>query len=446
MILDYLKYVVWSFEPYAFIGVMGMGIASDILFSFPYPAHWLQICSYIMFGIASLLFIALQVICVAHFFAYISRFSCREYCNFYFKNLTHNVFWGTYPMGLITLLNFLSKIAQMKQTSQTVAKQITVLVYALWWYDVFISLLVAWGVSFLIWQDYYFQEKKEDPSNFYKIVSSEHIKSKLLLVVVPLVVVASSSSLFVMTELFGKTFNRNIQLLTMVITALIWSHALIFVFILITIYFWSLYVYKLPGMDQIFTLFLVLGPLGQGSFGILLLTENIKKYVNTYYPLSTVQERTLSEFTILQIVVPWCFKVFGLLLALALLSTGYFFTMISIAAIASYLNDKTVDSNGHVRRVYHFHKGFWGMTFPMGTMSLGTNEIFVQYNRYIPMGAFRVLGTIYAVVCIVWSIFCFACSAYQFNRKYIDNKLYKNGAVPSPVDRSESAEDKVFTA
>lgn len=403
-----------QFDPYLFIFVMGTGISSDILYSFPYPAYWLRICSYIMFSIASLLFISLQFMFILHIIYFTRKYSMRQYFDKYFRNLSKNIFWGTYPMGLVTIINYLNNLSNHFHFKghYILARNMIRLVYVLWWYDIIISVFIAWGVTFIIWQNYYFHDGLGEWKYEHEKMAAEHLKSVLLLAIIPMIVGTACSSLFTMSELFTLTFNRNIQLLTMIITALIWLHAIIFVFILLFLYFWSLYVFKIPSMSQVFTMFLVLGPMGQGSFGILLLTNNIKLYADQYY--HPLQDNT--EYNILLITIPWCFKIFGMIIAMSLLAMGYFFTIISVVAIISYANERDPENN-QTRQIYRFHQGFWGATFPMGTMSLGSGELFIQYNKFVPLGAFRVISTIYGVVCILWTLYCLVNTAILYTKR-----------------------------
>ncbi|SMN21198.1 similar to Saccharomyces cerevisiae YPL092W SSU1 Plasma membrane sulfite pump involved in sulfite metabolism and required for efficient sulfite efflux [Maudiozyma saulgeensis] len=431
-----IQKVVWHFEPFSFVMVMGTGIASDILYSFPYPAHWLRICSYIFFAIACLLFIFLQLFACIHMFWYANRYSWHRYFNHYYRNLMHNVFWGTYPMGLVTIINYLTNLTETSSIiSENNSKRLMIFIYILWWYDITISMLTAWGISFLIWQDYYYTE---DWANKYPVgtdrqkIATQNLKSTLLMNVIPLVVGTASGAYFTMTNIFTITFNRNIQLLTMVICFLLWLHAILFVGILVTLFFWNLYVNKLPKMQQVFTMFLVLGPLGQGAFGILLMTNNIKIYVENYYPaIESINAPKGSETALLTLFIPWCFKIFGLLTSLALLGMGYFFTIITFVAIISYLPVKE-ESNSKTNKkitILTFHKGFWAMTFPMGTMALGTKEVWVQYGKYVPLSAFRVVSTIYSTLCVVWVIVCLAGSIYIKCVPYLRHQLNKQQSM-----------------
>lgn len=390
-----------------FVMVMGTGISSNILFAFPYEARWLRICSYPMFAVACLLFVSIQALQLLNMYVFIREQSFTEYCNAYFRNLKRNVFWGTYPMGFATIINYIVSLARYEVQSTVQAKRMMRLAYVFWWYDVAISLFCAWGISFLIWQKYYFLEDKDEYQSLNDRMATEELKSVLLMLFIPLVVAASSSSIFTMSDLFSDTFNRDIQLMTMVVTTLIWLNAIILVFIFIVIYFWSLYVNKIPPLRQVFTLFLLIGPMGQGSFGILLLTDNIRLYVDKYYS-NTGQNM---NYDILLLVIPWCFKILGLMAALALLAMGFFFSVLCFISIASYFGKKVevrVGDEMKFKRIYNYHKGWFAMTFPMGTMSLGSTQVWLQYNDHVPMKSFRVIGAIYAVLCIGSTLVCLA--------------------------------------
>lgn len=384
-----------------FVMVMASGISSNLLYSFPFEGHWMRVCSYIMFGVASAIFIVLQIYVFVHAYVVIRSTSFNDYFKRYYASTQHGPFWGAYAMGLATIINYLAFLAENEAKGTGNAKRLIILAYALWWYDLLLSLLTAWGISFLIWQKYDIDDK--EPSRYATLnqrFAAESLKSILVLAVVPLVVASATVGKFTMTEVFRAHFHRHIQLMNIILTVLILFHALIFVFMIITIYFWSLYVNKIPPMNQVFSMFLILGPLGQGSYSGLLIGENIQEYVNLYYPLG---ENGNDE--ILVKVIPWFFKIFFLLMAFGLISLGYFFTIICFTSILSYSKRKE-GSGTEVRRIYTFHKGWLAMTFPTGTMALGNREIYVIYNQYVPLKAFHYIGAIYGGLCIVWTIIC----------------------------------------
>lgn len=405
------------FHPFLFVMVMGSGISADLLFEFPYDARWLKICSYPMFAIAVLLFLYFQAMGIVHFIFYVKDKSFSEYLDQFLRNVTISTGWGTYPMGLSTIINYLYLLAEQRIESRVKAKHVMRLVYVLWWYDLALALLSAWGISFLVWQKHFKGPLGKHRTHREKVMY-EHLNSTLLLIVIPLVVNSSSSGLFTMTDLFTTTFNRNIQLLTLAITVMVWLQAQGFVAILFVINFWNFYVNKLPAMRQAFTIFLFLGPMGQGAYGINLLTEDIRLYVVRYYNGNHDNiTDTYSDLQrqILLLAVPWSFKIIGLLLGLLLLSFGYFFTVVGFTSLSSHWKSSTelqIGSGIKRDRIWNFHRGWFAMTFPMGSMSLGTYRIWVLYNEYVPMKTFRVLGAIYASICIFWTIVCLLGTAY----------------------------------
>lgn len=406
------------FHPFLFVMVMGTGISADLLFEFPYEARWLKICSYPMFATAVLLFLYLQLMGIVHFIFYVTDKSFEEYVGQFIRNVTISTGWGTYPMGLSTIINYLYLLAEHRIESKIKAKRVMRLVYVLWWYDLALALLCAWGISFLVWQRHFMGPLGKHRSHQEKVMS-EHLNSTLLLIIIPLVVNSSSSGLFTMTDLFSETFNRNIQLLTLVITVLVWLQAQGFVAILFVINFWNFYVNKLPAMMQAFTTFLFLGPMGQGAYGINLLIEDIRLYVEKYYNGNNGNVNNNNsdlQRQILLLAVPWSFKIIALMLAFLLLSFGYFFTVIGFTSLSSHWKSAVeinVGSGIKRRRIWHFHRGWFAMTFPMGSMSLGTYRIWVLYNDYVPMKTFRVLGTIYASICIIWTLVCLSGTFYH---------------------------------
>lgn len=438
MLIRWLPGLARHFEPFMFIMVMGTGISSNILFTFPYEARWLRICSYPMFALTCLLFVSIQALQLLHMYVFIREKSFVNYLNEYFRNLGRNAFWGTYAMGLATIINYIASLARSEVHNAVQAKRLMRLAYVLWWYDVAISLACAWGISFLIWQKYYFAEEKYEYQFYNYRMAREELKSTLLLLFIPLVVAASSSGSFTMSDLFSETFNRNIQLMTMVVTTLMWLHAIIFVFILIVIYFWSLYVNKIPPLRQIFTMFLLMGPMGQGSLGVLLLTDNIRLYVEKYYSGTGLNE----NYNILLLTIPWCFKILGLMSALALLAMGFFFTVLCFISIASYSGTRVevcVGDEKKFKRIYDYHKGWFSMTFPMGTMSLGSTQIWLQYNDNVPLESFRVIGAIYGVLCIAATLTCLA-GTFLSSAKPIMIYFGKSIGVPCSRNSESSSE------
>lgn len=395
----YQKCWIDGFTPFWFIMCMGTGISANILYKFPYKGQWMIRCSYIFFAIACILFISLQLISWIQFLQ--NAFSGPKRKLYYwrcFRNMNNNVFWGTYAMGLQTIINYIFVIATSNSVKDTEhAKRLMHMVFVLWWYDISISFIIAWGITFIIWKDHnhYFEETEDYESVPEIKTMRENLQTVLLLPVITLVVACSCSGIFAMSDLFTQCYNRNVQLLTLTITFLAWLHVIVLVAFIMVIYVWNLYVNKLPQENKVFSLFLCLGPMGQGAFGILWLTKDVKIYIDMYYKIDPNVD--LNGY-IAKVAVGCCFQIFGLLASLTLLGTGFFFTFLAILRIITCFKGKT--------ELYKYQKAWWSMTFPLGTMAIGSLEFYIQFDPLVPMSAFRVISTIYSGACIIVTLAC----------------------------------------
>ncbi|SCV03031.1 LAME_0H07162g1_1 [Lachancea meyersii CBS 8951] len=424
-----------KFSPFYFVTVMGTGISSNILHSFPYDARWLRICSYIMFSVACILFVTLLTMLAAVAVVHMRERSLRNLGRLYFFDYTYSLFWGTLVMGYITIINYIFQLANDELKGRSVANGLVIFVYVLWWTSVVLSLGSAWGLTFCIWLKH---NRYWDDSDLQPCTKNmqQRLQSTLLLPVVPLVVVTSSSGIFTMSQLFVDNTTRNVQLLTLGVTALIWFNALLLTVLVVSTYVWNLYVNKIPPLNLIFTMFLVVGPMGQGAYGIMLFTDNIKRYIERYYPFTAAD----GEIYLVCLAVKWSFKVCGIVLSLLLISNGIFFTLLAFAAIASY--GSTLRSRHTGPKVTAFHKGWWAMTFPLGTMALGSKELYAQYHQYVPISAFRVVSVIYSVLCVGSTIGCLAGSIWIFSRHLLalrssKPKLLSNESLTDTSDQNQ---------
>ena len=382
-------------------------MSADLLHTFPFYGQWLRVCSYIMFALSSTVFLYFHFLGMFHFAYIVKTQSLSYYCDKYLKDLNVNLFWGIYSIAFTGLLNYLILLCTDELANSAHIKGMITFVYVLWWYDFVTSLICSWGITFIIWKDHYFKDGSDDCSCFRERTMTEYLKSLLLLSIIPLVVVSTSGGLLMEAAAFQNTFNRNVHLITLVVSILLWLHSFSIVLIILTIFFWNLYVNKLPPLISIFTLFIVLGPLGMGGYGSLIITKGIQQYVTQYYPVPTDFN---NEASILVLVIPWIFRIFGLLFCLIWVVTGYFFTVIVILYVISFLGPDELRSNDSNKKIYHYHRGWWTMAFPLGTMSLASNELYVEFGEFVPIKAFRIVSVMYAGTCIVWAIVCVSCT------------------------------------
>jgi tellurite resistance protein TehA-like permease len=133
----------------------------------------------------------------------------------------------------------------------------------------------------------------------------------------------------------------------------------------LVVYFQRLTIHKLPPREVIVSVFLPLGPLGQGGFAIMKLGQVAMKV----FPLTgTLSQSKTQAGDVLYIV--------GLLMALMIWGFGLVWLFFAFASIS--------------RSRFPFNMGWWGFTFPLGVFTMSA----IQMGTELPSAFFRVLGTV----------------------------------------------------
>lgn len=159
--------------------------------------------------------------------------------------------------------------------------------------------------------------------------------------------------------------NPHYALWTVILSYILWGTGLPLAMTILVIYFQRLTVHKLPPREVIVSVFLPLGPLGQGGFAIM----RLGKVALKIFPVThTLQLATGNAGEILYVVgwltavIMWGFAVVWLFFALASIS----------------------------RSKFPFNMGWWGFTFPLGVFAVSTTTL----GKEIPSTFFDVLGTV----------------------------------------------------
>lgn len=334
---------VKDFHNVWFASVMGTGISACILYEFPYPLEWLRVLGIMLFAVALFLFILHNVLFVLKNFVWYRDWE-------FMTNVKQSVFLGCYPMGLATLINMISFMS---------LRNWFIFEYVLFWINFVTSVGCAWGVTFVIFRTSAIHDFHEHGMN-----------ATLLLPLVTLTVTSSTGSL-----MFDK-IPVYLQLFHMIVCFMTWANTVALSFAFLPIYFAKLYITKLPPKPMIFTTFIPIGVMGQGAFGIVLLSDCCSKYLQSHPHLSP------------EILLP--VQVICIMIALFLLSFGYFMTFLAVTS--------TLSTGIHSK----FTKNWWAMTFPLGTMAVGNSKLGTLYNLQF----FRVLGCIYGVATVLITCVC----------------------------------------
>lgn len=396
--------LIKGFTPGLFVTVMGPGVSSCILYNFPYPSRWLEICGCIMFGVAVIFLIATLTCFVVSLWRYPKKFAS------YTSDPKTAPYMGCLSMGYNTLVNFLYFLTENWAIG----------IFVLWWISVILALYTAFIVFYSS-----FLAKQKSKSNY---LDPKDLHTTLLLPMVTLIVSASSANLFAL-----ELPSVNLQIMTMIISYIMWSIGIMMATIIISVHYWRLFVFKIPPTNLIFTTFLPSGVCGQSSYFILLFGNNIYKllvkhhdtllsshflHIPGYMDISSVNTLEIS-ISMGQVVL-----ITAAMVGLFLLSFGYFCTYVAviscISKIPPFTNNYNLEyaynplSQNPFTRIFTgfiaFNRTYWAMTFPLGTMALSNHQLAENFGG---LEAFRVMATIYDVALLVITVGCICGVVYK---------------------------------
>ena len=154
-------------------------------------------------------------------------------------------------------------------------------------------------------------------------------------------------------------------LMTIIVSYVLWGTGVPLAMAVLVMYFHRLTVYKLPAREVIVSVFLPLGPLGQGGFAIM----QLGKVAITVFPqLSTLDEQVTGSGKILYTM--------GWLIAIIMWGFGLVWFFFALASIS--------------RSRFPFNMGWWGFVFPLGVFTVAATTL----GQEVPSAFFRVLGTV----------------------------------------------------
>lgn len=331
--------IVLNFTPSWFSVTMGTGIVSILLHNLPYNATWLYWISVVIFCLNVLLFVTFLGVSILRYAMF------RGLFRFMMNHPVQSLFTGTLPMGLATIVNMVVFVCVPVWGDRAVT-----LAWTLWWIDVVISVATCFYLPFVVMHKHQNELSKMTAVWLLPIVST---------------IVASASGGIVADVLP----NPQHQLWTIIVSYVLWGTGFPLAMVVLVIYFHRLTMYHLPAREVIVSVFLPLGPIGQGSFAIM----QLGRVAKDVFPVTgTLDPQAGSTF-------------YNLGNALALVMWGYglvwlFFALASIS-----------------RSKFPFNMGWWGFTFPLGVYSVST----VTLAKNLPSTFFKVLGTVFSIIVVL---------------------------------------------
>jgi tellurite resistance protein TehA-like permease len=157
--------------------------------------------------------------------------------------------------------------------------------------------------------------------------------------------------------------NPDHSLWTLIASYILWGTGIPLAMTILVIYFARLTVHHLPPREVIVSVFLPLGPLGQGGFAIMQLGKvSMQLFPRTGTLLGVSSGETLYNVGFLMAIIMWGYGIVWLFFAVASISHSKF----------------------------PFNMGWWGFTFPLGVFAIATDT----FGKELPSTFFSVLGTV----------------------------------------------------
>ena len=170
--------------------------------------------------------------------------------------------------------------------------------------------------------------------------------------------------------------NANHAIITITISYVLWGMGVPLALVVLAMYFHRLAIHKLPPQEVIVSVFLPLGPLGQGGYAAMQLgiqASNIFPRTKTLHPMAGEVLYNL-----------------GVMIAMILWGFGLVWLFFAVASVS--------------QRRFPFNMGWWGFTFPIGVFTMST----ITMGQELPLAFFSVVGTVLAVgVMILWAVVAF---------------------------------------
>ncbi|MDH1706376.1 TDT family transporter [Acinetobacter johnsonii] len=267
-----------------------------------------------------------------------------------FQHPSMSLFLGTIPMALATILNGFLKYGQpiYGDTAVQIAQM-------LWYADVVLAILVAWGVPFAMYRH------------------QEHALQQMTAVwLLPIVAceVAASSGGLLLGHLAADTHAVAILLGSYVL----WGVSVLPAFAILTILMLRLVLHKLPEKELAVSSWLALGPIGTAALALLVLGHQAPTLMAS---LGLAQLGQL-------------FHQAGILASLILLGFGLWWLGIAVLTTLH-----------HAKQDLPFNLGWWGLTFPLGVYTLAILTLAQQLNLAF---LYAVGYAFAAILMLLWSL------------------------------------------
>jgi len=188
-----------------------------------------------------------------------------------------------------------------------------------------------------------------------------------------------------------------------IVSYIIWGTGVPISFLIMALYFHRLCVHHVPPSEQIVSVFLPIGPCGQGAFGIIQLGKVVRTlaYTDNLQFGSVLPQGVNDAKTIASAIYGG-----GIVVGLILWGVGLFWVVIAVLTIID------IKRKGG----FPINIGIWGFTFPLGVFTVATTALATELDSK----AFKIIGTILSIVVILLWLYVAAWTTY----KSIDGTMF----------------------
>ncbi|KAK7032766.1 sulfite efflux pump SSU1 [Favolaschia claudopus] len=343
-----IRHFTWSWHTI----VMGTGAVASLVsrFHFGEGSEAVKVLTLLLFFLNLCFFSIITTATVARYYLF------PELWDAMLEHPTQSLFMGAFPMGASTLINLSLTI---HQTYSYGGPGFVYALWAFWWLDCAISLFIAIGMIFVM------------------ITRQQHSLGQMsalwLLPVVTLIVASSTGGLMAPAL---STLDPAFSALTTTVSFNILLMGLSLALMIITVYLMRLVVHGPLDTGLILSSFIILGPLGQGGFSMLVNAQNIG-HIMLPAPFNPAAIQTIC-----------------LCAAWTLFSMGLIWLCIALCSVGSVL----------LRQRVPFSISYWGTIFPNAVFALLT----VQLGEELKSPVLNYLGAIFSVLVFLLWIFVFA--------------------------------------
>ncbi|KAJ1305295.1 hypothetical protein OPQ81_000319 [Rhizoctonia solani] len=350
---DAVMHVIRNFSPVWFAVTMGTGAVSMLLHNFPYGSQpVLHGFGVVVLILNVCLFSLFSTLSTIRYIKYPGTFSLM------YKHPVQSLYLGCFPMGFSTLINASLNAYQ----TYKLGDNFLYVLWGLWWVDSVLAL----AVYFLM---LYTMVTRQDHS-------IKALTAVWLLPAVTPIVPATTGALLARAILTHSTSHTTI---TLFVSTILLFLGLGITFMILPLYMLRLVTEGLPPNAMIISMFLPVGPCGQGGVAFVVIGQ----------VFAEMARRGVSWNILLAEAQPWVLT--GICGGFFLWTFGVWWILLTIFGV--YETFKAQRPN--------FAVGFWGMVFPLGVYASLTWQLSETFNSTF----LRVLSVALSIVVfLLWAM------------------------------------------